>query len=133
MTKTKYLTKHRCKGWVRLIELSGDAAIVPLPVGETMTYSVRDNFDNEVAQGEVTLSAAYGSDPHDVVSTVLLDNLFAQDPQAAGEWANALPDPKIRQHALELLQRKWREFGEETATQQLRALGLNPEDLRAQP
>ena len=92
-------------------------------------------FADFVAQGgsgEVRLSPAYGSDLSDVVTRQLVGNLFDQDPQAAGEWALQLDDPKIRDQALQLLYQRWRRFGESTAAQQLRALGISQEQMNGE-
>ncbi|MEQ8840765.1 MAG: alpha-2-macroglobulin family protein [Acidimicrobiales bacterium] len=50
------------KGWVRRLELSGDATIEAFPDGSTFTYSVNDSFGNEISAGEVTLSDTGGFD-----------------------------------------------------------------------
>ncbi|MEZ5243712.1 MAG: alpha-2-macroglobulin family protein [Acidimicrobiales bacterium] len=50
------------KGWVRLLDLSDDATIEEFPEGEAFTYSVKDAFGNEIAAGDVALSATGGFD-----------------------------------------------------------------------
>ena len=50
------------KGWVRRFEQSVDATIESFAEGDVFTYSVRDSFDNELAEGELALSEAGGFD-----------------------------------------------------------------------
>ena len=50
------------KGWVRRLDLSGDATVESFPAGEAFAYSVKDAFGNEIAAGDIALSVTGGFD-----------------------------------------------------------------------
>jgi len=50
------------KGWVRRLDLAGDASIDAFPVGDRFTYAVKDAFGSDLAAGEFELSDSGGFD-----------------------------------------------------------------------
>jgi len=52
----------RVKGWVRRLTLATDARITAVPDGATVRYTVRDNFGNDLATGDLELTEHGGFD-----------------------------------------------------------------------
>jgi len=50
------------KGWVRKLDLSGDASVDAFPVGDRFTYTVKDTFGTDLATGEFVLGVSGGFD-----------------------------------------------------------------------